>query len=224
MDFKAKDGRFLDSDTSANGLRLISLFTPSALAKRINKFDFSDIVDDGMSFDRLSAKVNVGQEEMVFAERMMVESPSSSFEFGGRVNLRSEALDNEMIVTLPVSNSLPWYAAYLALANPVAGLGVMLGEQILRKPIQQFSSAKFAITGTLDDPEVKFVSLWDKSMKAVPQPGSLAPVMPTSDTPTVSEDKEFNDGDAASKALAPLQETEEITPVLQNETGSVDPA
>ena len=107
MDFKAKDGRFLDSDTSANGLRLISLFTPSALAKRINKFDFSDIVDDGMSFDRLSAKVNVGQEEMVFAERMMVESPSSSFEFGGRVNLRSEALDNEMIVTLPVSNSLP---------------------------------------------------------------------------------------------------------------------
>ena len=129
-----------------------------------------------------------------------------------------------MIVTLPVSNSLPWYAAYLALANPVAGLGVMLGEQILRKPIQQFSSAKFAITGTLDDPEVKFVSLWDKSMKAVPQPGSLAPVMLTSDTPTVSEDKEFNDGDAASKALAPLQETKGITPVPQNETGSVDPA
>ena len=57
---------------------------------------------------------------MVFTERMILESPSSSFEFGGRVNLRSEALDNEMIVTLPVSNSLPWYAAYLALANPVA--------------------------------------------------------------------------------------------------------
>ena len=176
MDFKAKNGRLLDADTSANGLRLISLFTPSALASRINKFDFSDIVDDGMSFDRLSATVQVGQEEMVFTERMVLESPSSSFELGGRVNLRSEILDNEMIVTLPVSNSLPWYGAYLALANPVAGLGVMLGEQILRKPIQQFSSAKFAITGTLEDPQVKFVSLWDKSMKAVPQPGSLAPL------------------------------------------------
>ena len=176
MDFKAKNGRLLDADTSANGLRLISLFTPSALASRINKFDFSDIVDDGMSFDRLSATVQVAREEMVFTERMVLESPSSSFELGGRVNLRSEILDNEMIVTLPVSNSLPWYGAYLALANPVAGLSVVLGEQILRKPIQQFSSAKFAITGTLEDPQVKFVSLWDKSMKAVPQPGSLAPL------------------------------------------------
>ena len=101
----------------------------------------------------------------------------------------------------------------------------MLGEQILRKPIQQFSSAKFAITGTLDDPEVRFVSLWDKSMKAVPQPGSLAPVMPTSDTSTVSEENELNDGDAASKALVPSQETEEITPIPQNEAGgSVNPA
>ena len=133
--------------------------------------------------------------------------------------------DNEMIVTLPVSNSLPWYAAYLALANPVAGLGVILGEQILRKPIQQFSSAKFAITGTLNDPEVKFVSLWDKSMKAVPQPGSLAPVMPTSDTPTVSGEQELNDGDSALKTPAPKQETEEVRPLPQSETGgSVNPA
>ena len=199
--------------------------TPSALAKRINKFDFSDIVDEGMSFERLSAKVSVGQGEMVFTERMILESPSSSFEFGGRVNLRSEALDNEMVVTLPVSNSLPWYAAYLALANPVAGLGVILGEQILRKPIQQFSSAKFAITGTLNDPEVKFVSLWDKSMKAVPQPGSLAPVMPTSDTPTFSGEQELNDGNSALKTPPPKQETEEVRPLLQSETGgSVNPA
>tara|TARA_B100000927_G_scaffold169553_1_gene136718 strand:- start:676 stop:1425 length:750 start_codon:yes stop_codon:yes gene_type:complete len=187
MKFKAKNGRFLDADTSANGLRLISLFTPSAIASRINKFDFSDIVDDGMSFDRLSAAVQVGREEMVFTERMVVESPSSSFELGGRVNLRSEMLDNEMIVTLPVSSSLPWYGAYLALANPVAGLGVVLGEQILRKPIQQFSSAKYAITGTLTDPQVKFVSLWDKSMKAVPQPGSLAPLSEASEQTPVSE-------------------------------------
>ena len=102
-----------------------------------------------MSFDRLSATVSVGQEEMVFTDRMIVESPSSSFEFGGRVNLRSEMLDNEMIVTLPVSSSLPWYGAYLALANPVAGLSVMLGEQILRKPIQQFSRLSLPLPARL---------------------------------------------------------------------------
>ena len=208
MNFKAKNGRFLDADTSANGLRLISLFTPSALAKRINKFDFSDIVDDGMSFDRLSAAVSVGREEMVFTERMIVESPSSSFEFGGRVNLRSEMLDNEMIVTLPVSSSLPWYGAYLALANPVAGLSVMLGEQILRKPIQQFSSAKFAITGTLEEPQVKFLSLWDKSMKAVPQPGSLAPiVLPVKETEAPSVEPAATGNSGAHATAEPPAET-----------------
>lgn len=213
MAFKAKDGRFLDAETSANGLRFISLFTPSALAKRINKFDFSDIVDEGMSFDRLSAAVNVGQEELVFAERMVLESPSSSFEFGGRINLRTEALDNEMIVTLPVSNSLPWYAAYLALANPVAGLGVMLGEQILRKPIQQFSSAKFSIGGTLDDPKVKFVSLWDKSMKAVPQPGSVAPIVLEQNAGSATlEEKQNPDTNLVSEGtLAAEPEPSEVT-------------
>ena len=208
MNFKAKNGRFLDADTSANGLRLISLFTPSALAKRINKFDFSDIVDDGMSFDRLSATVSVGQEEMVFTDRMIVESPSSSFEFGGRVNLRSEMLDNEMIVTLPVSSSLPWYGAYLALANPVAGLSVMLGEQILRKPIQQFSSAKFAITGTLEEPQVKFVSLWDKSMKAAPQPGSLAPIgEPAQEAEAPPLEPAVTDSGGTQSIAEPLAET-----------------
>ena len=70
-------------------------------------------------------------------------------------------------MTLPVSNSLPWYGVYLALANPLAGLGVLVGERVLRKPLEQFSSAKFTVTGDLDDPQIKFVSLWDQSMKEV---------------------------------------------------------
>jgi hypothetical protein len=82
-------------------------------------------------------------------------------------------LDNEMIVTLPVTKGLPWYAAYVALANPLAGLGVLVGERVLRKPLEQFSSAKYEISGTLDDPELKFISVWDTTMD-LPQ-ASLLP-------------------------------------------------
>jgi hypothetical protein len=70
-----------------------------------------------------------------------------------------------MIVTLPVSDSLPWYGVYLALANPLAGLGVLVGERVLRKPLRAFSTAKFEVKGTLDEPEVNFVGLWDRSMR-----------------------------------------------------------
>jgi uncharacterized protein YhdP len=87
------------------------------------------------------------------------------------VDLREGTLKNEMIVTLPVSESLPWYAAYVAIANPLAGIGVAIGERILRKPIQRMSSAKFTVDGRIDDPEVKFLTLWGESIDAMPDAG-----------------------------------------------------
>jgi hypothetical protein len=101
---------------------------------------------------------------MKFLEPMTVEGSGSSFRIAGQVDLVDGTLDNEMIVTLPVTKGLPWYAAYVALANPLAGLGVLVGERMLRKPLEQFSSAKYEIRGTLDDPELKFVSVWDTRM------------------------------------------------------------
>ena len=73
--------------------------------------------------------------------------------------------DNELIVTLPVSESLPWYAAYLAVANPIVGLGVIVGERVFRKPIEKFSSGKFKIKGNINDPEVSFLGLWDQKVE-----------------------------------------------------------
>ena len=162
---QAGAGRFLDEETSANGLRLLSIFTPYAIMKRINNFDFSDILGEGMSFDSLSGAAQIAYGELEFTQPLIVESRSSTFEFGGKISLVDDSLSNEMIVTLPVSKSLPWYGLYLALANPVAGLGVVIGEQILRKPIEQFSSAKFQIEGTFEDPTVRFQSLWDTEIE-----------------------------------------------------------
>ena len=84
---------------------------------------------------------------------------------GGKVNLVDRTLDNEMVVTLPVNKSLPWYGVYLALANPLAGAGVIVGERVLRKPLEQFSSAKYEIGGTIDEPTVNLVSVFDTSME-----------------------------------------------------------
>ena len=162
--FVVRDGRFLEVEAGGGGLRMLSLINFTQLAKRIN-FDFSDVVGEGLSFEKISAEVRLEDGTLNFLERMTVKSSAGKFEVGGQVDLRNGMLDNEMIVTLPVSKSLPWYGMYLALANPLAGLGVVVGERVLRKPMEQFSTAKFIIKGTLDEPDVKFVSLWDKSMK-----------------------------------------------------------
>ena len=78
-----------------------------------------------------------------------------------------ETLDNDLIVTLPVSESLPWYAAYLAVANPIAGLGVIVGERVLRKPIEKFSSGKFQVRGAMANPEISFSGLWDQKVNII---------------------------------------------------------
>ena len=166
LDFEARDGRFIDLENSGGGLRILGLLNFTKVAKRIS-FDFSDIAGDGLSFETIDAKVDLNAGALTFPERMTVETSSGDFEIGGRVDLREGLLDNEMIVTLPVSKSLPWYGVYLALANPLAGLGVLVGERVLRRPMEQFSTAKFEVKGSLEEPVVRFVSLWDKSMKDI---------------------------------------------------------
>ncbi|MEZ5558760.1 MAG: AsmA-like C-terminal region-containing protein [Pseudomonadales bacterium] len=160
---RADTGRFRDIDTGTGTLRIFSLLNFTAIAKRIS-FDFSDVRGKGVSFERLRAKFSLDHGLLQLLEPMEVNGTGSSFQVAGTVDLNTGRLDNEMIVTLPVSKSLPWYAAYVALANPIAGLGVLVGERVLRKPLEQFSSAKYRIGGTLDEPEVTFVDIFNTAM------------------------------------------------------------
>jgi uncharacterized protein (TIGR02099 family) len=158
---RAEQGRFLDADSAAAGAqRIFSLLNFTAIAKRMS-FNFSDVFGRGISFDRITAPFALDDGRLVFSDPMLVQGTGTTFRVTGTTDLRARTLDNEMVVTLPVSKGLPWYAAYVALANPLAGLGVLVGERVLRKPLEQFSSANYRIGGTLDDPEVKFVSVFD---------------------------------------------------------------
>ena len=91
---------------------------------------------------------------------MIVEGNSSLIRLTGNVNLNSGILDNEMIVTLPLDKSLPWYAAYVALANPAAGVGVLLARRIFDDQIESLSSGRYSIRGTLSDPVVEFETVF----------------------------------------------------------------
>jgi uncharacterized protein YhdP len=167
--FTGENGRFADVQTGQGGLRIMSLLNLSTVLSRIGG-DFSDVRGSGITFKSLDAPVFLDRGLLEFRDRLVMDSTASNFEIGGRVHLGSGELDNELIVTLPVSESLPWYSAYLALANPLLGLGVLVGERVLRKPIEQLSSAKFKVTGTLDDPEVNWIGIWDKSMRELREP------------------------------------------------------
>jgi len=171
---QAEDGRFLDVEAGAGGgaQRIFSLLNFTNIAKRMT-FNFDDVFGRGISFDELTAAFTLDDGLLEFIEPLDVKGTGSRFRVSGTVDLAERRLDNEMIVTLPVSQSLPWYAAYVALANPLAGLGVLVGERVLRKPIEQFSSARYRIGGTLDDPDVTLAGVFDvTSDEPAPPDGS----------------------------------------------------
>ena len=78
-------------------------------------------------------------------------------------------LDNDMIVTLPVGRSLPWYAAYSAIATgPLTGASVMLARKFFKDQIDQISSAKYKISGSIDKPSIDFVTIFNDSVREAP--------------------------------------------------------
>jgi uncharacterized protein YhdP len=164
LSFNAENGRFVDVGGTADGTRIFSLLNFTAIAKRM-ALDFSDVFGKGISFEEMSAKAALEDGTLRFTDPLDVAGTGSNFRVSGTVDLDGGTLNNEMIVTLPVSASLPWYAAYLGIfANPLAAGAVIVGERIFRNQIEQFSSAKYKIEGTLDEPKVSFVRVFTNSM------------------------------------------------------------
>ena len=142
---------------------IFSLLNFAAIAKRMT-LDFSDVFGKGISFDQLTATVMADRGVINFVEPMVIDGTGGDFRINGTVNLLTGTLDNEMVVTLPVSSSLPWYAAYLGFVNPIAAGAVLVGERLFRNQIDNLSSAKYKVTGTLQNPEVNFEQVFSKAM------------------------------------------------------------
>ena len=151
IDLIIRRGRFRELEAGA-GMRLLTLLDFNAFLKRL-AFDFSDAFGEGVAFDEVNAKSQFEQGVMRMVEPVRIDGNGGRFRIGGTINLVSGELDNQFEATLKISRSLPWLAAYMALlGNPVTGLSVVFGERILRDRLEDFSTARYSVTGTLSEP------------------------------------------------------------------------
>ena len=164
VSFRARNGSFVEV-SGGGALRIMALLNINTVFKRMS-LNFKDVTGKGTSFDTIKADTRFEDGLLTFVEPAKVKGSGSDFKVGGSVNLVDGIMnDNEMIVTLPVSDSLPWYAVYISLANPVAAAAVIAGQQMLKKQIKQMSSAKYQISGPWEDPEVKLVGIWNDNVQ-----------------------------------------------------------
>jgi uncharacterized protein (TIGR02099 family) len=169
---QGRKGRFVQADNGAGALKVLGIFDFASLARRF-RFDFSDILDKGFSFNEVSGDTRIREGEIKIVEPIVIKGSSGSFRVGGQISLVTQELDSDMIVTLPLSQNLPWYAAYYAIAaGPLVGAGVWVAQKVFEKQIDQISSAKYKVSGTVEEPVIEFVSIFNDSVRDMSEPGS----------------------------------------------------
>ena len=160
-------GRFVQAETGTGVLKLLGIFDFVQIGRRF-QFDFDDVVQKGWSFNNISGAVKFNKGSIDVLEPVVIEGSSNILKIGGSVDLDTKQLDNDLIVTLPVNRNLPWYAAYSTVAGgPLIGFGVMLVRKVMKKQIDQMSSAKYKVAGTWEDPEIVFVTIFNDSVREV---------------------------------------------------------
>ena len=185
---RVKDGRFLAaSETAAGTLKVVGIVNLANIARRL-KLDFTDLYKKGITYDKITGRIQLADQQLTIIDELEVKSPSSEFKLRGKADLENQLLDMDMIVTLPVANNLPWIAA-IAGGLPTAA-GVFVASKLFEDQFDRLSSAIYSVKGDWDNPELKFERVFDrkKRRKAKDQEGEVkkqvdAP-MPERDTKT----------------------------------------
>jgi len=152
----SEKGRFLNSTRSTDLMRVINVFNFSTWARRL-QLDFSDLYKKGVSYDKVTARIQLDHGKVSFNKPVVMESPSSRFVLQGNIDSINNRIDADLSVTLPVSNNAAWITA-LAGGLPAAA-GVWAVSKIFQSQIDNLSSVSYTISGELDDPEIKFKHL-----------------------------------------------------------------
>ncbi|MBU2710086.1 YhdP family protein [Zooshikella harenae] len=150
---KIEHGRFVETERSANALKLLGILNFNAIARRL-RLDFSDLFSSGVSFDKFKVNGRFNRGILTFDSPVTIEGPSADFQMDGVLNFVTDKVDAFIVVTLPVTDNLPIIAVLMG--APQVGGAIYLFDKLLGNTVQQFASARYRLTGTLTDPKVSF--------------------------------------------------------------------
>ena len=151
INFNVQKGNFNQVDQLPPFLRLLGIFNVDAFAKRLT-FDFSDLYEPGMPFDRFSGDLSIAKGQLKTVEPLKVISPTAEIALQGNANLIDETLNERLTATIPISSTLP--VAGLLLATPqIAGL-LYITDKLIGDQLSKVTSIQYKIEGPFSEPKV----------------------------------------------------------------------
>jgi uncharacterized protein (TIGR02099 family) len=143
-------GQFLKVEPGA--AKLIGVLNMQALPRRLF-FDFRDLTDEGFAFDGVEGDVTM-QKGIATTHRLNMRGVQAQVLISGTASLVDETQKLELEVR-PEVNAGGASLVYAALVNPAVGLGSLLAQFVLRKPLQNLFSFTVDVSGSWSRPEVK---------------------------------------------------------------------
>ncbi|WP_019619896.1 YhdP family protein [Amphritea japonica] len=153
--FSASEGRLIESGGAAGFLRVFGILNMNALGRRL-KLDFADLFSKGVSFDRMEGDYRISEGVAIANTPFVMRGPSLDMAMSGEIDLVNETVDQQMAVTLPVTDNLP-FAAVLLGAPQIAGLAFLLDKLVGDKVKKEFATVTYTMVGDWSDPKVELL-------------------------------------------------------------------
>ena len=184
MELEVETGSFVTANAEATGaLRLLSLLNLSGLFRRAN---MNQLFDPGVTFDSAGGSFSFSEGDLRIPD-FSIEGSGGYFTFTSDIDLVTETLNGELVVTLPLVENIPWVAA-LAGGLPVAA-GTYLVSKVFEDQVNQLSSGVYAVSGNLDNPEVAFERVFDATSRLPEVDDQVAKDQSSKDAAASSSDR-----------------------------------
>lgn len=117
-----------------------------------------------MAFDVLRTRLVIENGLITFADPILIDGPSAKFQSTGWVDMNTEELKQKLIVTFPITTSLPLVAVLAGFAPQVAG-AIYVTEKLIGEELERFSSASYTVDGTIQNPKMTLDRAFDNDIK-----------------------------------------------------------
>ena len=152
LDFRAREGQFLKVDPGVG--KLLGVLSLQSLPRRLN-LDFRDIFNEGFAFDEIGATLRVARG-VVYSDDFRMRGPSAKVNMSGLADINQESVQLRLKVIPKLTESVAVAGALIG--GPLAGLGALAAQKILRDPLEEAISQEYLVTGPWLAPEVNRLS------------------------------------------------------------------
>lgn len=159
LDPTLRKGQFVEAQGSTAALRVFGLLNFNSIGRRL-RLDFSDLLDKGLSYDRVKGLLVATNGVYVTKEPITLTGPSSNLEMNGTLDMASNQVDAKLLVTLPLTNNLP--LAALIVGAPAIGGALFVADKLLGKQVARFASVQYSVEGSWQDPKITFDKPFEK--------------------------------------------------------------